>query len=117
MSFYARLENISLNRLHDDRTAGRFAHQLLETGNGTVPVDLESGRISLPPNYCRCLTSKEELIGNVFPDIATNYRNHNWLGERAILAAKNKDVNDLNNIIQSYVPGEGDRCSKCLSKT
>jgi ATP-dependent DNA helicase PIF1 len=32
---------------------------------------------------------------------------HDWLGERAILAAKNKDVNELNNIIQSNIQSEG----------
>jgi hypothetical protein len=51
------------------------------------------------------VTSKEELFEKVFPDIATNFSNHDWLGERAILPAKNKDVNDLNNIILSYFPG------------
>jgi hypothetical protein len=31
---------------------------------------------------------------------------HDWLGERAILAGKNKDVEERNNIIQS-VTGKG----------
>lgn len=29
-----------------------FSHQFLEIGNGKVPVDLTSGRISLPHNFC-----------------------------------------------------------------
>jgi hypothetical protein len=47
------------------------------------------------------------LVQKLFPNIQTNYKNHDWLGERAILAAKNKDVNELNNIIQSNIPSEG----------
>ncbi|VDM93611.1 unnamed protein product, partial [Onchocerca ochengi] len=50
--------------------------------------------------------SKEELAEKIFPDIQTNYKNHDWLSERAILAAKNKDVDELNNIIQSNIQSE-----------
>lgn len=49
--------------------------------------------------------SKEELI-EVFPNIQQQYKKHEWLSERAILAGKNKDVNDLNSIIQSEINGE-----------
>ncbi|CAG9837643.1 unnamed protein product [Diabrotica balteata] len=38
--------------------------------------------------------------------IAQNYRNHDWLSERAILAAKNIDVNELNFKIQEQITGE-----------
>ncbi|XP_069188798.1 uncharacterized protein [Procambarus clarkii] len=52
------------------------------------------------------LTSKEELVVKVFPNIQTNYKDHDCLSERAILAAKNKDVYELNNIIQSNIQSE-----------
>jgi hypothetical protein len=29
------------------------------------------------------VTSKEELVEKVFPNIQTNYSNHDWLGEQA----------------------------------
>jgi hypothetical protein len=32
---------------------------------------------------------------------------HDWLGEQAILAGKNKDVEERNNIIQSVTRGRG----------
>jgi hypothetical protein len=35
-----------------------------------------------------------------------NEKTHEWLGERAFLAGKNKDVEERNNIIQS-VTGKG----------
>lgn len=93
-------------QLQNDRSSERFSHQLLEIGNGKVPVDLTSGRISLPHNFCNLVTSKEELVEKVFPNIQTNDKNHDWLSERAIVAAKNKDVYELNNIIQSNIQSE-----------
>jgi len=46
------------------------------------------------------------LDQKVFPDIAQNYKNHQWLSTRAILAAKNIDVNTINFTIQNGIPGE-----------
>ena len=52
------------------------------------------------------MPSTEQLIQNVFPKISTNYENHEWLCERAILAAKNNGVNAINNIIQGQILGK-----------
>jgi PIF1 helicase. len=41
----------------------------------------------------------------VFPNIFDNNKNHKWLSERAILAAKNKDVDDLNFVILNQIIG------------
>ncbi|XP_050337913.1 ATP-dependent DNA helicase pif1-like [Bactrocera neohumeralis] len=57
-------------------------------------------------DFCHFTESKKELIQRVFPDIKQQYNNHDWLSERAILAAKNKDVDDLNATIQNFLPGE-----------
>ena len=95
-------------QLQNDQPAETFSHQLLEIGNGKVPVDPASGRISLPNNFCNFVASKEELVEKVFPSIQTNYKNQDWLSERAILAAKNRDVYKLNNAILSNILGEED---------
>ncbi|GFU75471.1 ATP-dependent DNA helicase [Trichonephila clavipes] len=42
----------------------------------------------------------------VFPNIAQIYKNHQWLSTRAILAAKNIDVNTINFTIQHGIPSE-----------
>ncbi|GFW74313.1 ATP-dependent DNA helicase [Trichonephila clavipes] len=92
-------------QLQNDRSAEVFSRQLLDIGNGQLPID-ETRQISLPDNFCNLVTSKEELISKVFPNIHINYRNHNWLSERAVLAAKNKDVYQLNHFIQSSIQSE-----------
>ena len=56
--------------------------------------------------FCNLVASREELISEVFPDIQTNYINHDWLGKPVILAAKNNDVYELNAIFQSRFHGE-----------
>ncbi|XP_061379262.1 uncharacterized protein LOC133319319 [Danaus plexippus] len=92
--------------LQQDETANVFAKQLLDIGNNKVAVDTSTGFITLPIDFCHITESKVELIQRVFPDIAQKFNNHNWLGERAILAAKNKDVEDLNATIQNFLPGQ-----------
>ncbi|VDK67836.1 unnamed protein product [Onchocerca ochengi] len=94
-------------QLQNSRSTGIFSHQLLKIRDGNVPIDLTSGRISLSHNFCNLVASKKkELVEKVFPDIQTNYKNHYWLSERAILAAKNKEVDEFSNIIQSNIQSE-----------
>ncbi|XP_073820577.1 uncharacterized protein [Musca autumnalis] len=92
--------------LQNDLSAAEFSRQLLELGNGQIPIDVSTGLISFPENFCEFTSSKEELISKVFPGIPQNYKNLDWIAERAILAAKNKDVDSLNLIIQSQIAGQ-----------
>ncbi|XP_069170507.1 uncharacterized protein [Procambarus clarkii] len=87
--------------LQNDASAKIFSHQFLEFGNGNVPVDLTSGRISLPHHFFNLVKSKEEFVEKVFPNIQTNYMNHDWLNERPLLTAKNKDVYEWVSQVQS----------------
>ncbi|XP_037903681.1 uncharacterized protein LOC119647012 [Hermetia illucens] len=89
--------------LLNDTSAEDFSEQVLIIGNSGVPVDESSGLISFPQNFCNFVSSKDELINKVVPNIIINYKNNEWLSERAILAAKNKDVDDLNHIIQNDI--------------
>lgn len=93
--------NINMRvQLHNDQSADRFSKQLLDIGNG-----ITNGFITLPANFCTILQSKDELIDRVFPNIGQNYRNYDWLRERAILAPKNVHVNAINHQIQEKLPG------------
>ena len=49
------------------------------------------------------ISSKDELTNKVFLNIIHNNKNHKWLSERAILTAKNKDVDDFNFVIQNQI--------------
>ncbi|XP_054711282.1 uncharacterized protein LOC129220874 [Uloborus diversus] len=74
-------------------------------GDGKLPVDPATQEISFPSNLCQLQSSIEDLEKNVFPNIINNFRNHDWLCERAILAPKNDAVNRINNVIQLKLPG------------
>lgn len=60
--------------------------------------------IKLLDNFCTVLHGKNELIQSIFPDIQSNYLNHNWLSDRAILASKNVDIDEINFQIQQLLP-------------
>lgn len=109
-SLWRFVKKLTLNtnmrvQLHNDQTADRFSKQLLDIGNGKVPIDNATGLITLPNDFCTISQTKEELIESVFPNIVRNYKNHNWLRERAILAPKNIHVNEINFLIQEKLPG------------
>ena len=83
-----------------------FLKVLLDIDNGKLHVDTSTGLISNPPNAWQFSRSKEKLISKVFPNIDANYKTNAWLSKRAILAEKNKDVDDLNTKIQSQINGQ-----------
>lgn len=91
-------------KLKNDQSAAIFSKQLLEIGNGKIASDA-SGFICFPTNFCRFMSSIDELIATVYPDIDTNCKNLDWLSERAILAPKNIDVDKINLKIQSSIGG------------
>ena len=72
----------------------------MDNGNEKVPIDAVTKCTSFLSNFCAIVPSTEKLIQNVFPQIAANYKNHERPCECAILAAKNNDVDAINNIIQ-----------------
>ncbi|GBP04812.1 hypothetical protein EVAR_3732_1 [Eumeta japonica] len=105
---YVKKLHLTINTraaLLNDISAEDFSEQLLTIGNGQVPVDESSGLISFPQNFCKFVSSKDELINKVVPNIITDQKNNEWLSERAILMRKNNDVDDPNYIIQNDIIG------------
>ncbi|GFQ74050.1 ATP-dependent DNA helicase [Trichonephila clavata] len=77
--------------LQNDQSGNIFSKQPIDIGNGKFPIDMLTGCINFPQSFSQLTRSKDELIQKMFPDVSQNYRNHDWLSERAILAAKNID--------------------------
>jgi hypothetical protein len=71
-----------------------------------MAIDESTKCITLPTNFCNIISTRYELIQKLFPNIVQHYKNHQWLSERATLAAKNNDVNAINFSIQTEIPGE-----------
>lgn len=93
-------------RIHNDRSAAPFYKQLLDIGDGKMAIDPTSQTMKFTENFCNIMLSRAELIANVYPNIRANVRNHEWLSERAILAAKNVDVDAINVQIQDMLRTE-----------
>ncbi|XP_061394706.1 ATP-dependent DNA helicase pif1-like, partial [Musca vetustissima] len=91
--------------LQNDTSALQFSKQLLDLGNGKIPVNPATNCITFPPDFCKLTQSIEDLIISIFPNIDRNFTNTQWLCERALLAAKNVDVNYINNIILNRIGG------------
>ena len=70
--------------LQQDASSATFSKQLLDNGNEIVTIDAVTNYISFPSNICTFVPSNEQLIQNVFPQIATNNGNQERLCERAI---------------------------------
>ena len=61
-------------RLQNDHCGETFSDQLLAIRSGMIPVHSISGRIRMPPKFCNLVTSKNDLVEKVFPNILTNYK-------------------------------------------
>jgi hypothetical protein len=61
--------------------------------------------LKLLTDFCTIIDSQDALIDQIFFNVHRQYTNHEWLVERAILAAKNLDVNELNLKIQYLLLG------------
>ena len=78
-----------------DPSAEAFSKQLLHIGNGKVTTD-DTGCIKLHTDICTIIHSQNDLIDLIFPDVHRQCTNHECLAERAIIVAKNADINKLN---------------------
>lgn len=70
------------------RVALQNHSRLLALGNSQISVDVTTRLILFPANFCKFTSSKEELITKMFPGVAENYKNPDWISERAILVAR-----------------------------
>ncbi|XP_059149801.1 uncharacterized protein LOC131936752 [Physella acuta] len=93
-------------KLSGDSSANRFALQLLDVGNGKIKQDKITGLIEFSKDFCKLVRTCDELKDSVYPNLEANFKNHQWLCERVILAPKNELVFKLNIEIQNLLPGD-----------
>lgn len=91
-------------KMLQDLSAETFLKQLLDIGDGKVAID-ETEYVKFPTDFCTIADSQDTLNEQIFPDLHTKYINRESLAERAILAEKNVDVDNLNMKIQQLLPG------------
>ena len=92
-----------------------FDNWTLSIGNGQfnsvkIPWPMVATRIK--PNCKENPTSESqammEFTEKVFPNITENINDRDWLNGRSILAATNREVELLNDVISSKLPGSAD---------
>jgi hypothetical protein len=91
-------------QLYGDAAASLFASKLMDIGNGAVPVDKE-GQLTYE-DFAQHVPTQEQLINNEYPQVTSNFRDHNWLCERAVLAPQNITVRAINQQLMRQLPGE-----------
>ena len=101
-----------------DSNLEAFDKWTLSIVDGAIPTLDEADTIEIPDDICMEIIPKsqkdpksetksmQELAEHVFPDLNKNFKNCGWMDGRAILAPTNKQVNDINNMITDFFPGQ-----------
>jgi hypothetical protein len=101
-----RVQRVQAENLQEAQRLQCFSDILLSIGNDALPhIELPLSPpdyITLPKEFCLPLSkSHDENIANLFhktyPDLQNNYRNMQWMLERAILAPLNSTVQETND--------------------
>ena len=76
---------------------------LLKLGEGRLPNPCQN-IIEIPPRMC--LDSKDKVIEAVFDEFESNVGSKEYYQSRAIIAATNEIVNEVNDIMTDKLPGD-----------
>ena len=91
-------------RIFGDATAADFSHKLQQLGEGKVAPG-QDGKIDMTV-IANIVRSPQDLTERVFPNVAQQHMDKDWLCERAILAPRNNDVDSLNDALLRKIPGQ-----------
>ena len=80
----------------------RFTEKLLNVGNEN---NSSNTLFHFKDTLAKVVSSKDELIANVYTDFENNYHNMPWLKERAVLAPLNDTVEEINCDLLSKMTG------------
>ena len=89
--------------LQADERAEMFANKLLRLGNGETDTVQSPNYVSLL-NFGTPAKNIDILLDRIYPQIHSNYENHSWLMQRAILAPHNDSVSQINRLLAEKLP-------------
>ena len=93
-------------QLQGDAGVGEYATLLAQVGSGQLPLCPGTiDHVQVPPAVVSPARSLAELVDRVFPDLAENMVNMEWLEERAILTVLNSDAKAVNDHVIGCAPG------------
>ena len=93
-------------QLQGDEGAGHYAQLLAELGSGRLPLCPGTpDTVQLPPAVLSPARTLDELVERIYPDLAQNLPDLDWLEERAILTVLNSDAKKVNDLIIERLPG------------
>jgi len=101
-----RVKNALAERPEDEEFASRlqsYEQWLLKLGEGTLPTKRGS-LIEIPSSMC--MKSKDAVVSRVFDHFEENAGNSTYYQSRAIIAATNEIVNEINEQLTKRLPGE-----------
>ena len=105
-------------RASGDKRLEDFDRWLLSLGDGTVQETGDSRLIEIPPELCSVIgkNTKEapevegksmvDFCEKIFPNLAQNISDTDWLEGRAILAPTNSQVDTINDLLVEKLPGD-----------
>lgn len=110
-------ENVRVRLGGTSPEAEDYAQWLLDLGEGKLPTDPEDDTIiELPKEQC-IGPDLAQLIDWTFPDMDGQHLDASWMAERVILAARNADVDEINNAVTDRFPGEDIVCASADAVT
>ena len=116
---YIKVFHLTVNmrvRACGDPQLEEFDRWTLSIGNGDmtellIPDDMIATKIvkNSRENQNSEQQAMGEFVDEIFPDIATNIGDPQWLEGRCILAATNKEVDMINELVVGRLPGTTDK--------
>ena len=97
-------ENLRI-RKHGGDSA--WSDYLLSVGEGKLKIECINGiEYTQIPSAMMIESGKvADLISSVYPNLPEMYQDKMWLYNRAIICPKNDDVNEINSVVLSKLPG------------
>ena len=80
----------------------------MRTGDGREPTydDIGEGIVRVPDDMLEPSETLEELISEIYGDLAHRHQDKQYMSERTILTLTKRDVDSIKDMIMQSFPGE-----------